>query len=87
MEEIIEKEYKPYEKEIANLLQENMKAEADAVMDYTHFLERLSQSDVDKKKKEKIEAEIYEIIGDELNHQDRLKMLYSLVTDIKEAKD
>ena len=38
-------------------------------------------------KKEKFESEIYEIIGDELNHQERLKMLYSLITGIKENKD
>lgn len=85
--EILEEEYKPCAKEIGNLLQENTKAEADAVMDYTHFLEELAHSDLDKKKKEKIQSEIYEIIGDELNHQERLKMLYSLVTDIKQAKD
>lgn len=85
--EILEEIHSDSEKQIANLIQENMRDEADAIMSYTHFLEALSSSDIIGNKRDKIESEIYEIIGDELNHQDRLKMLYSLVTNIKEAKD
>lgn len=85
--EILEEIHSDSEKQIANLIQENMRDEADAIMSYTRFLEALSSSDIIGNKRDKIESEIYEIIGDELNHQDRLKMLYSLVTNIKEAKD
>lgn len=72
---------------VATLVQENEIAEADAVIKYNRFLEVLAESDISKSKKEIIESVIYEIIGDELNHQDRLKSLYTLITGIKEAKD
>lgn len=73
--------------DIANLLEYNDKQEADAIVNYNQLLEAVNGSDLPKSQKEKIESEIYEIIGDELNHQERLKMLYSLVTGIKEQKD
>ena len=72
---------------IANIIEENMKAEADAITDYNNFLQCLKNSTLSKTQKEAIEKEIYEIIGDELNHQDRLKMLYTMVTSIKENKE
>ena len=50
-------------------------------------LQRYNNSDLSKAKKEVFESEIYEIIGDELNHEDRLKMLYSMTTGIKENKE
>lgn len=74
-------------KDIANLIEFNDKEEANAIINYNDLLEAVRESDLPKNKKEKIESEIYEIIGDELNHQERLKMLYSLVTNIKENKD
>ena len=74
-------------KDIANLIEFNDKEEANAIINYNDLLEAVRESDLSKNKKEKIESEIYEIIGDELNHQERLKMLYSLVTNIKENKD
>lgn len=86
MEEIIE-ELKITSTDIANLIEDNDKDEADAIKSYNYLLEKTRESDLSKKKKEAIESEIYEIIGDELNHQERLKMLYSLVTNIKENKD
>jgi rubrerythrin len=73
--------------DIANLLEFNDKEEANAIVNYNQLLEAVNHSDLSKSQKEKIESEIYEIIGDELNHQERLKMLYSLVTGIKEQKD
>lgn len=85
--ELCEKEYKPTRTEIANLIEDNDKDEADAIKSYNFLLERLKASDLPKTEKEIIENEIYEIIGDELNHQERLKMLYSVVTKIKENKD
>ena len=86
MEEI-EMEYKPSKTEVADLLQENDKAEAQAIIDYNRLLEVARDSDLSAMQKEHIESEIYEIIGDEMNHQTRLKSLYSLVTGIKENKN
>lgn len=72
---------------IANLIEDNEKDEADAIKSYNYLLEATKNSDLPKRQKEVIESQVYEIIGDELNHQDRLKMLYSVITDIKENKD
>lgn len=80
-------EVKRNKMDIANLIEFNDKEEANAIVNYNELLEATKNSDLPKSKKEIIESEIYEIIGDELNHQDRLKMLYSVVTDIKENKD
>lgn len=73
--------------EIANLVEFNDKEEANAIINYNALLEAVRNSDLSKSQKDRFESEIYEIIGDELNHQERLKMLYSLVTGIKEQKD
>ena len=73
--------------DIGTLLQYNEKSEANAIIDYNDLLNAVKKSDLTKNKKDIIESVVYEIIGDELNHQDRLKMLYSLVTGIKENKD
>ena len=73
--------------DIANIIEDNIKAEADAITDYNNFLQCLKNSNLSKTQKEAIEKEIYEIIGDELNHQERLKMLYTMVTSIKENKE
>lgn len=85
--EMIECSTKKTQMEIANLIEFNDKEEANAIINYNELLTAVRNSDVPKNKIEKIESEIYEIIGDELNHQERLKMLYSLVTSIKEQKD
>lgn len=81
------KEEKIDKMRIADLIQENDKDEADAIISYNNFLDAVRHSELPKAQIEVIESEIYEIIGDELNHQERLKMLYSLVTKIKENKD
>ena len=85
--EIIECSTKRTQMEIANLIEFNDKEEANAIINYNDLLTAVRNSDLSKNKVEKIETEIYEIIGDELNHQERLKMLYSLVTSIKQQKD
>lgn len=85
--EIMECSTKRTKMEIANLIEFNDKEEANAIINYNDLLTAVKNSDLPKNKVEKIESEIYEIIGDELNHQERLKMLYSLVTGIKEQKD
>ncbi len=73
--------------DIANEIQQNIQAEATAIEDYNRLLRNLRESDLPKNQIEFVESQIYEIIGDELNHQDRLKTLYSAVSGIKENKD
>lgn len=72
---------------IAEEIQYNVKQEANAIQDYNRLLEYVKSSDLSKATKEIIESEVYEIIGDELNHQERLNMLYTTVTGIKANKD
>lgn len=85
--EIMECSTKKTKMEIANLVEFNDKEEANAIINYNELLTEVKNSDLTKSQKERFESEIYEIIGDELNHQERLKMLYSLITGIKENKE
>ena len=87
MEEIKMEVAKIDKDSIAIELQDNIRAEAKAVIDYNILLNHLHESTLSKAQIEHIEAEIYEIIGDELNHQERLKSLYSAVSGIKENKN
>ena len=80
-------EFKRTKMDIANLIQFNDMEEANAVINYNDLLTAAKNSDLSKSQMERLETEIYEIIGDELNHQERLKMLYSLITSIKEQED
>lgn len=89
-EELVEEKvtvWKPDASDIAIEIQRNVQAEATAIVDYNCLLSHVSESDLPKAQKEFIRAEIYEIIGDELNHQRRLGMLYSTVSKIKANKD
>ena len=79
--EVVGKDY------IAELIQYNVKQEANAITDYNNLLKMVSGSDLSKSTKEIIQSQIYEIIGDELNHEDRLRLLYTTVTGIKTNKD
>ena len=72
---------------IAIEIQDNIQAEARAVIDYNILLKHVRESDLPKTQVDFIEAEVYEIIGDELNHQERLKTLYSAISGIKANKD
>lgn len=85
--EIMECSTKKTKMEIANLVEFNDKEEANAIINYNELLTAIKNSDLTKSQKERFESEIYEIIGDELNHQERLKMLYSLITGVKENKE
>ena len=85
--EIMECSTKKTKMEIANLVEFNDKEEANAIINDNELLTEVKNSDLTKSQKERFESEIYEIIGDELNHQERLKMLYSLITGIKESKE
>ena len=80
-------EFKRDKMDIANLIEFNDKEEANAIVNYNELLEATKNSTLTKAQKERVESEIYEIIGDELNHQERLKALYVLITRIKENKD
>lgn len=88
--EIIEekkKEWKPDKSDIAIEIQSNIQAEATAIVDYNRLLDHVTESDLPNAQKEFIRAEVYEIIGDELNHQRRLELLYSSVSGIKANKN
>lgn len=73
--------------EIAKEIEFNAKAEAQAVYDYTELLKKLAESEIDEEQKEIALKNISEIIADELNHQGKLKELYSYFTDIMANKD
>ena len=85
--EIMECSTKKTKMAIADLVEFNDKEEANAIINYNELLTAVKNSDLTKSQKERFESEIYEIIGDELNHQERLKMLYSLITGIKESEE
>lgn len=82
-----EKDFKVDKMCVATDIQSNITAEADAIEKYNALLKLVEKSDISQNKKEVINSVVYEIIGDELNHQTRLQELYTLVTGIKESKD
>lgn len=88
MEVVEEKitEWKPDKSDIAIEVQSNIQAEATAIVDYNRLLDHVNESDLPNAQKEFIRAEVYEIIGDELNHQRRLELLYSTISGIKANK-
>ena len=72
---------------IASELQYNIKAEATAITDYNMLLDMIDKSDIPSGQKLAIISAVYEIIADEMNHQDVLQNLYTLVTGISAKKD
>ena len=74
--------------EIAKTIEFNAKAEAQAVLDYTELLRQIENSNIDKVDKEFLENNVIkEIISDELNHQQKLEMAYTMLTKIKPNKN
>lgn len=73
--------------EISKLIQFNNKAEAQAIEDYTAFLESLESSTLEEEMKAFIKSVIDEIISDELNHQQKLQELYTALTDVEPNKN
>lgn len=73
--------------ELAKSIEFNLKAEAQAVLDYTEMLKQNEMLDIEKEDKEFIKDTINEIVADELNHQEKLKMLYTMLTGIKANKN
>ena len=72
---------------IASELQYNIKAEATAITDYNMLLDLIDKSDIPNGQKLAIISAVYEIIADEMNHQDVLQNLYTSVTGISAKKD
>lgn len=73
--------------QVSDELQFNDKEEANAIQNYNRLLDMVDKSDLPRMKKEVIQSAVYEIISDELNHQQKLQDLYSLVTGIKANKE
>ena len=73
--------------DVAHEVQENNEAEADAIKDYTRLLESIDSSELDETDKEFCRETINEIVADEMNHQEKLAMLYSMLTGIMPNKD
>lgn len=75
------------ELELAKAIEFNLKAEAQAVLDYSEMLNQVLTSEIDEEKKETIVDSISEIVSDELNHQMKLGKLYVYLTGIEPNKD
>lgn len=73
--------------EIAKLVQLNNREEAEAILDYTDLLNNIQSSTLTEEEKTEITAQINEIIGDELNHQQRLQEIYTYLTQIQISAD
>ena len=72
---------------LAKEIQYNNKSEAQAIEDYTLFLESVKKSSLKDEDKEFIISSINEIIGDELNHQIVLQELYTMLSNVEPKKD
>ena len=73
--------------EIAAIIQENNKDEPVAIAGYSRLLEDvMSSNDLENKEKAEISSNVREIIADELNHQERLQKVYSMLTMIEPNK-
>ena len=81
MDEIVSKS------EIAEKLQFNQKAEAQAILDYTHLIAEINNSEIEEPDRTAFISTISELISDELNHQERLFELYVALSGIEPNKD
>lgn len=73
--------------EIARKIQENNKDEAVAIAGYTALLKDIYNSNLEIEDKQKCNDFIQEIISDELNHQERLQELFTMLTGIEINKN
>lgn len=74
--------------EIASLIQVNNKDEALAISGYSQLLDKVVNcKELEDREKAEISSNIREIIADELNHQEKLQKLYSMLTLIEPNKD
>ena len=81
MDEIVSKS------EIAEKLQFNQKAEAQAILDYTRLIAEINNSEIEEPDRTALLSTISELISDELNHQERLFELYVALSGIEPNKD
>ena len=72
------------ELEIAKSIQFNLKAEAQAIEDYTTLINEVLASEIEEEIKQNTIDNISEIISDELNHQMKLGQLYVYLTNIEQ---
>lgn len=72
--------------DIAKVVEFNEKEEANAVYYYSEFLATTMNADIDETDKKYIQSVISEIISDELNHQQKLHTLYTVLTGIQTNK-
>ena len=73
--------------EVANEMQKNIVAEADAIHKYDDALKIVLASQLDQNTIAEITNNISEIISDELNHMEKLQKIYVLLTGIEPNKD
>lgn len=73
--------------EISAIIQDNNKDEAEAIAGYSRLLDKVLKSELEGKEKAEISSNIREIIADELNHQERLQKVYSILTMIEPNKE
>jgi len=73
--------------EIANEMQCNAKAEAQAVIDYNNTIKKIMESSLNEKTRNILINGINEIIADELNHNRKLQGYFTLLTSIEPKKD
>ncbi len=81
MDEIVSKS------EIAEKLQFNQKAEAQAILDYTRLIAEINNSEIEEPDRAAFISTISELISDELNHQEKLFELYVALSGIEPNKD
>ena len=81
MDEIVSKS------EIAEKLQFNQKAEAQAILDYTRLIAEINNSEIEEPDRTAFILTISELISDELNHQEKLFELYVALSGIEPNKD
>lgn len=73
--------------EIAKSVQDNLKAEGQAISDYTSLLILIANSTLEQQEQQEVSAIINELIADELNHEKKLNELYSSLTEIEAKND
>jgi len=73
--------------EIANEMQGNAKAEAQAVIDYNNTIKKIMEGSLNEKTRNILINGINEIIADELNHNMKLQGYFTLLTSIEPKKD
>lgn len=75
------------ELKIATSMQANIIEESNAIIKYNSAIAEILESDLEQFEKEEIIEELEEIIGDELNHIEKLTDLYTMLTDIKPKEE